>query len=172
MPRKQSSNSIANRHRRPYSAVWVLIAGCALCASASAASNLPIECDETDDLRAVAASDALTVSVVDLGESIGAGLDDGIGNGDADDTLDSLTANTDESLAPQLYLGPRVASILDSVFDEESDSGLLNDNSNRQSIAPVAETRDDVAIPASDPITLGNEPAYLKIHRQMYRTDI
>lgn len=181
MLRKQHSNSTTERGLRRFPALVALVAGSLLSTSASAANHVRSHCQGTDDLRSTEESPVLTVNVVDLG--------DRLGEPKQDDNLDLLSAHPDDSLAPLLYLGPRVASILENVFDDDSDDGAFSDRpvsdssveklldqaaraNKPSSMAPIAERRDDAAIEVSDRAMLEVEPAYLKIHRQMYRTDI
>ena len=175
---------------RLYPGLWALLAGLLLSASASAANHVRSDCTGADFLRSTADPNSLTVDVVDLGDELGEGLLDP----ESETAAELLSIDPDDSLAPLLYLAPRVATILENVFDDDSEAGLLDaDKSSgfsesalderaldagnsrsmeRSPVAPVAERRIPAAVPGSDHPALNIEPAYLKIHRQMYRTDI
>jgi hypothetical protein len=131
-------------------------AGAAPCA----ASN----CDRAaQDLQA--AGLPLTVRSVDLGDA---------GMGDDPAAASSVT----ESMAPLLFLGPRVTSILEDVFEADDMPAAPADET--QAFAPdapeplrspVAETDTTAAGRAPSPET-DHASILPKYQRQMYRTDI
>lgn len=100
---------------------------------------------------------ALTVRSVDLGDA---------------DAAEDPAVGLSESAAPLLYLTPRVASILEEVFDETVPTEDAVEGAAAE--APVAEA----APPAEDPESYGplsqaDTAFHLpKFQRQMYRTDI
>lgn len=101
----------------------------------------------------------LAIRAVDLGDSDG--VDDA-----------SAVARLSESMAPLLYLTPRVTSILEEVFE---DSAPVADAGDAEAAAPpVADT--DVEESAAEhygPLSRADNAYHLpKFQRQMYRTDI
>lgn len=178
MLRVQRRKTTAVKGSRFYPALWTLVAGCLLSASASAASHVRSDCKGAEFLKSAAEPKSLTLDVVELGDSLR--------DPDTETAVDLLSIDPDDSPAPLLYLAPRVATILENVFDDDSDDpGLLDDESSDTAFAekedrsielpqvsPVAERRAPAVIHDSEHSALIIEPAYLKIHRQMYRTDI
>ncbi|HET6630003.1 MAG TPA: hypothetical protein VFG91_09535 [Woeseiaceae bacterium] len=111
--------------------------------------------------------DRLTVRMVDLGDATA-----------ADAPADP---GATESLAPLLFLAPRVTSILEDVFEADAGTQAEGDARNTGSDAeappeavlrsPVAET--DPAASAHGPSPEMDHTSILpKYQRQMYRTDI
>ena len=154
---------------------------CLLSVSAQAASNFRFDCDENERfLDEAHPADALTMDAVDLGAAVSAGSPlstsstvvtparDHSGM-DRRDDADEL----DDSLSPLLYLGPRVNSILNNVF--ETDDGFLDGAVSKPPAgsSPMAETEsgEETSAAGGDNV-LEIAPAILRIQRQMYRTDI
>lgn len=138
-------------------ATAALLLGTTLSGTALAASSLSLDCHgkKKDFMAEPASASELSVNVVDLT--------------DTEANLEQAAEGDDESLAPLLYLAPRVASILDDVFEGEEDTAVTEP----ATMAPMAESSDDAAAvttEADDTLTV--QPALLRIHRQMYRTDI
>ena len=152
-------------------AVAAALLACTWTATAFGASSLHTDCDHRaakDFLSPSAANDELSVSVVDLTDD-----DSDIG---LERSIDQA-ANAEESIAPLLYLAPRVESILDDVFHEGSDKTDNAASAQKTSLAPMADTGDKVdesAVPQSPDVenALEVQPALMRIQREMYRTDI
>ena len=141
----------------------VLLLGSAVSGTALAASSLNLDCagknhfmEHSAHADELSASE-LSVNVVDLTDT------------DSNVSLaEEGPDGSDESLAPLLYLAPRVASILEDVFDAEEDAVEAP-----TTLAPMAERSDeDAPVVTETEDTLEVQPALLRIHRQMYRTDI
>ena len=135
-----------------------LLLGITLSGTALAASSLSLDCHgkKKDFMAEPAPTSELSVNVVDLT--------------DTETNLEQAAEGDDESLAPLLYLAPRVASILDDVFEGDEEDTAVTEPA---TMAPMAESSDDAApvtTEADDALTV--QPALLRIHRQMYRTDI
>ncbi len=129
--------------------------------SAVALGANSVDCDRS--ARDLSSSDELVVTVVDL--------TDGETNIGIERSLDAASAD-DESIAPHLYLTPRIASILDDVFEEES---ATSDESTDAAMTPIADRSDEAsktAQPDTDDPTVDVQPAIIRLHREMYRTDI
>lgn len=140
---------------------------CSWGATAFGASSLNIDCDRSANgyLSRSAASDELSVSMVDLtADDSTVGLERSI-----DDAVDA-----DESIAPLLYLAPRVASILDDVFDEDKSAAGPIPATQKPSVAPMADSADEPAVKQHDVENslIEVHPALMRIQREMYRTDI
>jgi hypothetical protein len=130
-----------------------------------AAAHAAVGCDRTaHDLRSLDV-DPLRVEVVDLSDVSG-----------STDSSDHLT----ESVAPLLFLTPRVATILQDVFDD-------SDGARRVENPTPAKARPEQPRPASSPVVdnasaedraepvspMYEHAAILpRFQRQMYRTDI
>ena len=134
-------------HRRL--ALTALAAALGWGGNAVAASSLPTDCDRSaKSFLSSSAHDAeLTISAVDLSDT-----DTQIGS---KRKLDNAGAE-DASLAPLLYLAPRVESILDDVFESESER-LDVLEATETSLMPIADrtesTRsasDDAAVPSQE----------------------
>ncbi len=137
--------------------------------SALAATNANIDCGRDSSFINDAETTELSVNVVDLSQVKG--------EADFERPRDVATNADDTSLAPLLYLAPRVESILDDVFDEnaveELEAAASNDVESESSIAPVAESAQPSAEePKADGQELDVAPAILRVQREMYRTDI
>ena len=85
-------------------------------------------------------------------------------------SFESTEANSDttDTMAPLLYLAPRVATILRDVFEGAAENEPLDSNEDRQT-SPVAESIDETSsVDAEDE----NEIDLPRFQRQMFRTDI
>ncbi len=155
----------------------VLLSGCAALilalgsATAIAASHLDINCMESTVLHPESErEELLEIDVVDLTTSATAEMPE-LGATDA-------VAMKDTN-APHLYLGPRVATIVRDVFGEE-ESAVAEELTDRpeltpaSNLSPLVERTDPVPDPADDGALSSEEAGYspLRIHREMYRTDI
>lgn len=137
---------------------------------ATAAAHAAAGCDKTaQDLKSLRVDDALRVESVDLSDVAGS----------SEDTADDLT----ESVAPLLFLTPRVASILQDVFGD-SDDDVTTDvaavevgmagpkNREEAASSPVVDNAaSERAEPAVSPM-YENAAILPRFQRQMYRTDI
>lgn len=135
---------------------------------ATAAAHAAVGCDKTaQDLRSLRVDDALRIESVDLSDVAGS----------SEDTADDLT----ESVAPLLFLTPRVASILQDVF---GDSDAAATDASAVEVETAGPTREDAASspvvdnaasgraqPAASPM-YENAAILPRFQRQMYRTDI
>ena len=141
-------------------------------AAALAASHLDINCMESAVLHAEDGHEnLLDIDVVDLTTSAAA---------DMEELRTPAGVAVDEEMgAPHLFLGPRVAAIVQDVFGEEEvseSSDLLepDERGTTRKLSPLAERTEPAAEPSDDKgITLedaGYSP--LSIQREMYRTDI
>ena len=128
--------------------------------SAVALGASSVDCDRST--RDLSSNDELAVTVVDL--------TDGETNIGIERSLDAASAD-DESIAPHLYLTPRIASILDDVFQEES---ATSDQSTDAAMTPIAgsDEASKAPQPDTDDPTVDVQPAIIRLHREMYRTDI
>ncbi|MEM9404055.1 MAG: hypothetical protein AAGA44_16410 [Pseudomonadota bacterium] len=143
-------------------------------ASAIAASHLDVTCLEKGGLASGGAREAfLDIDVVDLTTSASADLPELRETG--------VAPSSDATNAPHLYLGPRVATIVRDVFNGEErrpDEMLLAEESDptpATKLSPLAESSETAVDGASDDGDLDAETAGyspLRIHREMYRTDI
>lgn len=158
-----TSTSDSGREPLPFGRLprAALLLTLALAGAASAAPCARDDCrNATGDLQGspLPLGD-LTVRIVDLGET---------------DAVEDPAAGLSESMAPLLYLTPRVTSILEEVF---ADSGVeLAAGPAREEpgpASPVADT-DHAEDPARyGPLSQADSAAHLpKFQRQMYRTDI
>ncbi len=155
-------------------AVAAALLACTWTATAFGASSLHTDCDHRaakDFLSPSAPKDELSVSVVDLTDDDSAiGLERSIDEG----------ADAEGSIAPLLYLAPRVESILDDVFHEGSDKTDSAAAAQKTSLAPMADMGDigdnvdEPTVPQSPEVenALEVQPALMRIQREMYRTDI
>ncbi len=155
----------------------MLLSGCAALilalgsATAIAASHLDINCMESTVLHPESdREEFLEISVVDLTTSATAEMPE-LGATDA--------AVIEDTNAPHLYLGPRVATIVRDVFGEE-ESSVSKELTERpeltptSKLSPLVERTDPVPDPAEDSTLSSEDAGYspLRIHREMYRTDI
>ena len=156
----------------------LLLSGCAALilalgsATAIAASHLDINCMESAVLHPDGERDGLLeIDVVDLTTSANADMQELRGT-------DAATA-TDDTNAPHLYLGPRVATIVRDVFGDEEPAA--NDELNEvievtptSQLSPLVERNEQTPDSAEDTGVDSEEAGYspLSIHREMYRTDI
>lgn len=102
--------------------------------------------------------------------------------GDELDPLDRLEPAIDrnpgaapDSMAPLLYLGPRVETIVRDVFGDERDQGSGQESLGSAPMAPLADSGDDESpLTGDDGEGSADDGTYspLSIHREMYRTDI
>lgn len=143
------------RHQCRNLAALAFLLGCTISAGAMAASSLQPDSADLQDLLSAPSSGTLSVNVVDLS------------SGDAEVELER--DSPDETLAPLLYLAPRVASILEDVFDAEQ---VVADDIQETTVAPMAESTEDTSLAPEADDTLEVQPALMRIQRQMYRTDI
>ncbi len=133
-----------------------------LSATAHAASSFVVPCDQFGrELKSLELpAGALTVDVVDHTPT-------------DPDAIDEQSAITD-SVAPVLYLTPRVANILRDVFGttaEELPQKLPNERPAQASSSPLADSDEKSA--AVEPVDAGNETSDLpRFQQQMLRTDI
>ena len=89
-------------------------------------------------------------------------------------------AASDDTSAPHLYLGPRVATIVRDVFGEEepgSEKALLDDEPEltpTSQVSPLADRTEPTSDAAVETLPESEEDGYspLRLHREMYRTDI
>lgn len=133
-----------------------------LSAPAHAASRFVVPCDQVGrELKSLELPvNALTVDVVDLTPT-------------DPNAIDEQSVITD-SVAPVLYLTPRVANILRDVFGttiEELPQELPDDRPAQPSSSPFADS--DQKSDAVEPADTGNETSELPhFQKQMFRTDI
>ena len=138
-----------------------------------AASVIEIDCNEEHPTlsRSITAADELDIRGIDLSAPTAASLD----------AIEALSSSPDEgSAAPHLYLGPRVATIVRDVFGDDLPSEQPFDPVDSPlgvGPAPVADRNhsDEPAISVDvDTDDAADPGAYspLRIHREMYRTDI
>jgi hypothetical protein len=133
-----------------------------LSAPAHAASRFVVPCDQVGrELKSLALPvNALTVDVVDHTPT-------------DPNAIDEQSVITD-SVAPVLYLTPRVANILRDVFGttiEELPQELPDDRPAQPSSSPFADS--DQKSDAVEPADTGNETSELPhFQKQMFRTDI
>lgn len=152
----------------PRLALATLVVGLGGTGSALGATTGPVPCERNPAFFDKTIDDRdLTVAPVDLSKSETVA--------DFERAADQKRTSADASLAPLLYLAPRVESILDDVFDQESDAAETAEavEESGQSVAPIA----DSSTPNADELSteaqpLDVEPALLRIQREMYRTDI
>lgn len=144
-----------------------VVLGCSWTAAAFGASTLGVDCDQDGNefLSRNIPAEKISVSVVDLtaDESV-VGIER---------SLDEV-GGSDESIAPLLYLAPRVASILEDVFDEDSANTDPTATTRSSSVSPLADSADELIAPQSteaDSAIHALSPI-LRIQREMYRTDI
>ena len=96
------------------------------------------------------------------------------------ESFDELSVTDGASAAPHLYLGPRVATLVRDVFGDEPASGESFKPAGGPlgtGLAPLAESsnRDDPALALdneNDDAADAETYSPLRIHREMYRTDI
>jgi hypothetical protein len=143
----------------------ILLLGLLGAGAAGAAPCAAANCDiAARDLQA--AGLPLTVRSVDLADP---------GTGDESDAASDVS----ESIAPLLFLGPRVTSILEDVFAADEMPGaaadepgaLVEDAAAQPLRSPLAETDSSSAGHAPSPET-DHASILPKYQRQMYRTDI
>ena len=154
-------------------AVLAVFLGVGWSAAALGASTIGVDCESaTDPLSAEVPDDGLSVSVVDLTDvdsstGISAPLDD--------------SRSAGQSAAPLLFLGPRVATIVEDVFGDAvaGDDDMMRDEhsqaaSRSSSMAPLAESADEPSPTQSAKPDVGGDahPALPRVQREMYRTDI
>ena len=136
--------------------------------SALAATNANIDCGRDSSFINDTETTELSVQVVDLSKV----------KGEADFERPRVADDADDtSLAPLLYLAPRVESILDDVFDEnaveELEAAASEEVESESSMAPIADSAQPSAEePNVDVQELDVAPAILRVQREMYRTDI
>jgi hypothetical protein len=142
----------------------VVLLAMACAGTAAAAPCAASNCDRAaQDLQA--AGLPLTVRSVDLGDA-------GMGDDPA------ATSSVTESMAPLLFLGPRVTSILEDVFDADEMAAAAADET--QAFAPDAPEPLRSPVAETDTTSAGRAPSaetdhasiLPKYQRQMYRTDI
>ena len=144
------------------SGLSVLAAVLMLSAPAHAASRFVVPCEQVGrELKSLELPvNALTVDVVDHTPT-------------DPDAVDEQSVITD-SVAPVLYLTPRVANILRDVFGttiEELPQKLPNERPAQPSSSPLADS--DQKSVAVEPADTGNETSDLpRLQQQMLRTDI
>lgn len=129
-----------------------------LSAPAHAASRFVVPCDQVGrELKSLELPvNALTVDVVDHTPT-------------DPDAIDEQSAITD-SVAPVLYLTPRVANILRDVFGTTAEE-LPDERPAQPSSSPLADS--DRKSDAVEPADTGNETSDLpRFQQQMLRTDI
>jgi hypothetical protein len=158
---------VANRPNRRF--LYAAVGGVVLLAAAwsspgLAAAHAAIGCDRVaEDLRSLNV-DSLTVEVVDLSDVSA-----------SPENSDNLT----ESVAPLLFLTPRVATILQDVFDDSdrakpiADPVLATDSPKKQETAASPVVDNAGAERAEPSLPMYEHAAILpRFQRQMYRTDI
>ena len=144
--------------------VVALLIGCGWSAMALGANGFDINCDgkAKDFLDDAAPADELAISSVDLA------------NGDGMDRLPG-DADLDDTPAPMLFLGPRVASILKDVFADDTvraDTATDATAVRKAPMPPLADHSDEAPETDAD-VAAEAVPAILpRIQREMYRTDI
>ena len=160
------------------SVLYVATGGLALLAAAwsppgLAAAHAAVGCDRSAQALKSLAVDSLRIEVVDLSDALSNALSDVSGSPESSDNLT-------ESVAPLLFLTPRVASILEDVFGDSDGA--------RQVAKPPVKADPEPRKPASSPVVDNasaedrTEPAASPMYehaaslprfqRQMYRTDI
>ena len=165
-------------NRRTSMLADMLLLGCAALilalgsATAIAASNLDINCMESSALNPGSDPETvLDIDVVDLTTSATADMQEL--------RTPARAVPGDETNAPHLYLGPRVATIVRDVFGEEEStaSDELTDTPEltpTTQLSPLAERAEPSSEQPEDSDMSIEEAGYspLRIHREMYRTDI
>lgn len=144
-------------------------------ALASGAAVAATPCSLADYARADAVLPAgeevpieLDINVADLTPTAEAELKELVGDREGDD----------ESVAPHLYLGPRVASIVRDVFGESASAEAGGANPIGVTMPPLAEVKNPEPAATSEKTpkedAAGDDEIYspLRLQRQMYRTDI
>lgn len=128
-----------------------------------AAARTSVGCDKvTQDLHSLDI-DRLAIEVVDLS-------DESEAPGKADELADSV--------APLLFLTPRVATILADVFGDSDETGAVKDSKadpeERKTAEPATSpVVDNASAPDMDAAPMYENAAILpRFQRQMYRTDI
>jgi len=151
---------------RPVTLAGVVCLGLATTGSALAANTPVVPCDEVArDLRSltVARSD-LSVSINDSGS---------IQDNTNTDSVDADAA-TEDPTAPMLYLTPRVATILETVFDNDAESHA-GENSGDSADATDDGQRNESfeSQQKSAPVTAIDKDAVVpQFQRHMFRKDI
>lgn len=141
-------------------------------AAALAASHLDINCMESAVLHSEDGHEnLLDIDVVDLTTSATADMEE-LRN-------PAGVAIDDDTGAPHLFLGPRVAAIVRDVFGEEETSEStdlveLDELGATPKLSPLAERAEPAAEPSDDSGIALEDAGYspLSIQREMYRTDI
>ena len=153
----------AQPNRYVNSGLSVVAAALMLIATAQAASSSLVPCDQVGrDLKSLEVPvNSLTLAVVDRAPMNPVAADP--------DAIDEQTAVTD-SVAPVLYLTPRVTNILRDVFGTAAEE-LPLETPEQPSSSPVAGSEDPSD--AVEPADAGNATRDLpRFQRQMFRTDI
>ncbi len=153
----------AQPNRYVNSGLSVVAAALMLIATAQAASSSLVPCDQVGrDLKSLEVPvNSLTLAVVDTAPMNPVAADP--------DAIDEQTAVTD-SVAPVLYLTPRVTNILRDVFGTAAEE-LPLETPEQPSSSPVAGSEDPSD--AVEPADAGNATRDLpRFQRQMFRTDI
>jgi len=148
-----------------------LIAGAGLLAPAAAvaASSFEIDCHGgSPEASADTSLEGLDLTVVDLATPDGAGLDDV-----------PLVVDDEAGSAPILNLGPRVATLVRDIFGSSELDERFGSPAESQDLAmpPLAENGEDAT--SREPLTEADAQSDeglpyspLRVHREMYRTDI
>ncbi len=153
----------AQPNRYVNSGLSVVAAALMLIATAQAASSSLVPCDQVGrDLKSLEVPvNSLTLAVVDTAPMNPVAADP--------DAIDEQTAVAD-SVAPPLYLTPRVTNILRDVFGTAAEE-LPLETPEQPSSSPVAGSEDPSD--AVEPADAGNATRNLpRFQRQMFRTDI
>ena len=141
-------------------------------AAALAASHLDINCMESAVLHSNDGHEGLLeIDVVDLTTSATADMEE-LRN-------PAGVAVDDETSAPHLFLGPRVATIVRDVFGEEESSEStelveVDELGTAPTLSPLAERAEPASDQSDDTGVAIEDAGYspLSIHQEMYRTDI
>ena len=159
-------NSNTQHIRYTISGLPVLAASLLLCSASFAASPSIVPCDQDSrDLKSLEVpASALTVGNVDH-----AAVDPTEANPDAIDEQKSVT----DSVAPILYLTPRVTNIVRDVFGATGEE-LPQESALQPSTSPVAPVADaDQKTENTEAADVENESSDLpRFQQQMYRKDI
>lgn len=136
------------------------IATVSVCWSAASVAALPCDQQVARELQ------SLEVSV---GEMTVNGVDHEIATVDlsSNESAESSTATVESISTPTLNLNPRVASILDAVFDVESDTAAENDHPVR-----IEQDAKDSQSKSAPLTSINDESESIGFHYQMYRKDI
>jgi len=142
------------------------LASLAVCQSAAAASSPSVDdCPEAQRTLDAVAEPALALSVVDLGT-------DTVSDVATLDRGDGEPVAVNGAPVPQLYLGPRVETLVRDVF---GDMDVESEDTAGIPVSPLADSGDiELEAPTGDREDEASDDGYspVRLYREMYRTDI